>query len=290
VTPTSRTPFGGARVAYLETRRASEMDSLISRHGGVPVPLPALSEIPNDPSPSANATIDRLARRQFDVVVFLTGVGVTHLLAAADAQGCLVEVEAALDKAIKVCRGPKPAAALRKRGITPGWLVPEPHTTPCLIETLAQLSVLEREVLIVCAGERWDEPGATLVERGAHVTHVEPYRWGLSEENARALAAGVTAIVDGHVDAVAFTSQTQVRYLFDIAEQQGAVSALRDRLEHDVLVGAVGPTCAEALASRGASAHVVPQHAKMGHLVIALAEAMYLHGGPSATALKNRSP
>ena len=272
-----RESLAGATVASFEARRAPEMESLIRRHGGVPQSYPALSEVPSETTPALTEAIDRLALGGYDIVILLTGAGTTHLFGAAERQGRLQSVEVALKNAIVVCRGPKPLTVLRQHGIPPTWRAAEPHTTELLIQTLARISVADRDVLIVSAGEEWTEPAATLSSRGARVTQVETYRWSLSAENERALAHAIDDIVDGRIDCVAFTSQIQVRDLFDVGDRRSSSAALRDALRR-VVVGAVGPTCADVLRSYAVDVHVVPEHPKMGHLVMALARAIAERG------------
>ena len=124
------TGLGGQSVVIFESRRAAEMASLVERHGGVPVPAPALREVALDAgTPAALAFARGLAAGAFDVVILMTGVGARAL---AD------EVAPALDRAafaaalsrapLLVARGPKPAAALRELGV-PGFVtVPAPNT------------------------------------------------------------------------------------------------------------------------------------------------------------------
>lgn len=51
----------------------------------------------------------------------------------------------------------------------------------------------------------------------------------------------------GRADAIAFTSQVQVRHLFTIAGEMGLAGRLSDALNRDLIVAAVGPVCADAL-------------------------------------------
>jgi uroporphyrinogen-III synthase len=170
-----------------------------------------------------------------------------------------------------VCRGPKPAAVLRARGITPNVLVPSPHTTDVLLAALEPIEVRGRRVLVTHAGQITAEPAATLTSRGATVTELQTYRWDLPEDDAARLRAFVDQLSSGAIDAVAFTTQVQVRNLFQVAEQMGAEQRLRDALAARVVVAAVGPTCAEMLREHGVEPDVEPVHPKMGHMVVALA-------------------
>src|SRR5436190_22041307 len=94
--------FDGAVVAHFEARRTTDLDRLITRHGGIPWSAPALSEVPVAPDAAARAALERLSQGAFDVIVLLTGVGTRRLFAEAPAVGD------ALARMSIVCRGPKP--------------------------------------------------------------------------------------------------------------------------------------------------------------------------------------
>jgi uroporphyrinogen-III synthase len=89
----------------------------------------------------------------------------------------------------------------------------------------------------------------------------------------------VDELVLGDVDAVAFTTQVQVRNLFQIAERTGGEARLASALNERVVVAAVGPTCADALRAHGVEPDVEPVHPKMGQMVVALARHWEAFGG-----------
>jgi uroporphyrinogen-III synthase len=260
----------GARVALFESRMANELAALVERHGGRAHAVPAVREVSMSAEHSAHV-IRALTEHAFDVAVLLTGAGVVRLFEHAAEGGQADDVFEGLRRAISVCRGPKPAAALRARGITPDVLVPSPHTTNELLATLEETEVRGKRVLVTHAGEIVAEPASSLAARGADVTELQTYRWNLSPEDAERLRAFVDQLADGVVDAVAFTTQVQVRHLFRVAEEMGAEARLRDALGARVVVAAVGPTCAETLRTYGVVPDVEPVHPKMGHMVVALA-------------------
>jgi uroporphyrinogen-III synthase len=82
----------------------------------------------------------------------------------------------------------------------------------------------------------------------------------------------VDEIVEGKVDALAVTSQIQIRHLFQVADRLGRTEALAEALSRKVVVAAVGPVCASALRSYGVVPHVQPSHPKMGPMLLALAD------------------
>jgi uroporphyrinogen-III synthase len=229
--------------------------------------------------------LDRLVVGAFDVIVLLTGVGTHRLFEEAERAGRLADTRHAVSHAITVCRGPKPTFALKQHGLTPTHVVAEPHTTAELLDALAIIPLAGRHVLTVSAGERMPEPTAFLLSRGASPVEVQLYRWDLTPRDAARLGDAVRELIRGRIDAAAFTTQVQVRHLFDVAARTGNERRLADALRERVLVGAVGPTCADALRAHGIEPDVVPEHPKMGHLVVALARAIERRGRAQAADL-----
>ncbi len=68
--------FQGLRVVAFESRMASEIKTLIERFGGVPVTAPSMRELPLEDNRQALHFAQGLLAGDFDVVIFLTGVGV----------------------------------------------------------------------------------------------------------------------------------------------------------------------------------------------------------------------
>ncbi len=261
----------GRRVALLEARRESELASLVRRHGGQPVCVPAMREVETESATDVSRAVDA-AGRDGAVVVLATGAGVARVIAIADAAGRGPELRGALARATVVCRGPKPVAVLKREGLTATVRAPAPHTTRELVTTLEGVGVAGRDLVYIHDGGGARTVPEWAAARGARVVEVQPYAWALPEDLAplRALVAGLAR---GEVDAVLFTTQVQARHLFSVAEQMGVQHELATALRTRVTVGAIGPTTATALADLGVPPHVVPAQSSMGALVLALARA-----------------
>jgi uroporphyrinogen-III synthase len=264
--------LGGARVALLEARLESELAALVARLGGVPVSAPAVREAPLDAEPSVRALLGALAAGRVDVVVFQTGVGARLLFDSAERLGRLDELRAALAGATVACRGPKPAAALRERGVRGDVHAPPPYTTAELLDALAAVDVRGRGVAAIAYGEPNDALAGELRARGAsEVVTVQLYEWRPPADPGP-LEALVGDVIGGRVDAVAFTSQVQVRHLVAAAERGGRRDALVRALGETVVTASVGPTCTAALEAVGVSPHVTADPPKMRPMLTALAE------------------
>ena len=113
------------------------------------------------------------------------------------------------------------------------------------------------------------------------VTTVPVYRWRRpdDEEPVRAL---VHRMAERRVDAVTFTSQPAVRFLLEVAAEEGVladvVSACNDGA---VLPVCVGPVCAEPVAAAGIRTAVWPEPFRLVPMV-KLAEE-HLAGSPAVT-------
>jgi uroporphyrinogen-III synthase len=261
--------LGGARVALLEARMESELSSLVRRHGGEPVCVPALREVERDFAGEGATAIDAIVRGGA-VVVLATGVGLHRWLTLADALGRGEEARDGLTRATVVCRGPKPVAVLKREGLPAHVRAPAPHTTRELLDALNAVEVRDRDVVFIHDGGGSPVVPEALAGRGARVFEVRPYEWALPED-VEPLKALVAKLIAGDVDALAITTQAQARNLFDVADSMEARAALTRALRGNVVVAAVGPTCARTLEALGAPPHVVPELSKMGALVLALA-------------------
>lgn len=288
----SSTTFGGLRVASFESRRAPEMARLIEKLGGVPSVSPSLREVPLADAHEAVDFANRLLTGQIDVVILLTGVGTRLLLAAVERRVDRQRFLDALADATTVVRGPKPLAVLRELNIEPKLRVPEPNTWREVLRTLdAELPIANQVVALQEYGQPNPSLVAGLEARGAKVVPVRVYEWGLPEDTAP-LEENVRAICEGHIDVAMFTSAQQVIHLLQIAERLNLAEELRRGFER-LVVASIGPTTSETLRARGLPVDLEPEHAKMGHLVVAAAEraadllarkrrvAALLSGGPA---------
>src|SRR6266849_5880587 len=263
--------FTGLRVLALESRRATELAKLVGTYGGEPVVAPAMREVPLESNKEALAFAKALFAGEFDMVIFLTGVGTRALLSVVETAYKREEYIAAVQRVKVVARGPKPVAALREIGITPAITAPEPNTWHELLRALDDAGKGSPELGLQGARVAVQEYGVSnpelltgLRERGAVVTRVPVYQWALPNDLAP-LRAAITAIAEGTVDVVLFTTAVQVVHLFQIAAEMKLEELVRNGLSH-AFVASIGPTTSEELQRRGIRADLEPSHPKMGYL------------------------
>jgi uroporphyrinogen-III synthase len=262
--------LAGRRIAVLEGRMRVELAGLVRRQGGVPCSVPAVHEIPLDCSQEVSRLLDGLERSQIDLAIFLTGAGVRALCAEVEHLSRLPALISGLTRITIACRGPKPAAALAQIGVPVTVRAGEPFTSTELLAALSERGLDRQAVILVHYGERDGKLAESLRSRGARVDELCLYEWRLPDDLAP-LRTLVAEIVAGRMDAVAFTSQVQARHLFAVAAQMGLTDRLRDALNHSTVVASLAPTCLGALRALGVEPHVVPEHSKSGHLIVALA-------------------
>jgi uroporphyrinogen-III synthase len=264
--------FDGLRVLALESRRAAELAKLVSNYGGQPIVAPSMREVPLESNKEALAFVAALLGGEFDMVIFLTGVGARALLGVVETVHKRDECIAALKRVRVVARGPKPVAALREIGVTPNITAPEPNTWRELLRALDDAGKASQQpglqgmrVAVQEYGVSNPELLAGLRERGAQVTRVPVYQWALPHDLAP-LRAAITAIAEGTVDVALFTTAVQAVHLFQIAGEMKLEEAVRNGLSH-AIVASIGPTTSEELQRRGIRADLEPSHPKMGYLV-----------------------
>ena len=269
--------FTGLRVLALESRRAAELAKLISTYGGEPVVAPAMREVPLDSNTEALSFADALLAGQFDMVIFLTGVGTRAVLSVAEAKHPREALIAALRKVKVVPRGPKPIAVLRELGITPALMVPEPNTWRELLAALDEAQKSLPEFHLKGARIALQEYGVSnpelirgLADRGARVTRVPVYQWVLPEDVAP-LQSAVRELAAGKIDAVLFTTAVQVAHLFQVAAKMNLEEPMLQGLRR-AIVASIGPTTSEELQGKGIPADLEPSHPKMGFLVKEVAD------------------
>lgn len=264
--------FDGLKVLSLESRRAVEMARLIETYGGTVISAPSMREVPLAETDDVLLFARGLIAGQFDLVVFLTGVGARALLQAlTDAH--LAEPFLHALRHVKIAvRGPKPAAVLREWNVPIALSAPEPCTwrelLKALVDSYENLHALR--IVVQEYGVSNPEFLSALRERGAMVKEVAVYRWELPEDTAP-LRTAVSNLVAHQIDVALFTTGVQAIHLFRMAEEMGQQERLRSALK-DVVIASIGPATSETLQNLGVAVDLETTHPKMGFLVKEAAE------------------
>ncbi len=217
-------PFDGLRVVSFESRRANEIAELIRRQGGDPFVAPSMREAPIENNAEAFAFAERLFRGDFDMVIFLTGVGTRALAKVLTARYPEEQFAEALRKVTVVARGPKPLAALREMKVPVAATAPEPNTWRELLAAIEGRP--ERRIAVQEYGKSNADLLDALRARGAEVTAVPVYQWDLPEDTGP-LREAIRRIAAGQADVAIFTTSIQLAHLFRIAAEEGLESPVR---------------------------------------------------------------
>ena len=260
--------FDGLRVLSLESRRAREVEKLIRTYDGEPSVVPAMRELPL----SSNAACLQFGRRllagEFDMVLFMTGVGVRSMMSILETEIPREVVVEALRRTIVVARGVKPGAVLREFSVPISAVAPEPATWREIVQTMDAAfgnRLPEMRLAVQEYGASNPELLAELVTRCAQVTKVPVYQWGLPED-LQPLRDSVLALIRGEVDVVLFMTAVQVIHLFQVATDMGLADDLRRGLATMVVVS-VGPTTTEELQHYRVKPDFEPSRPKMGFMI-----------------------
>ena len=275
--------LNGYRILILETREEAQFSKLLAEQGAevVQCPMFTIHDAP-DPAP-VEAWIHRAVDKPLDDLVLMTGEGLRRIMKLARTRGLDQALVAALGKARKFTRGPKPGKALREVGLEAQQTTEKP-TTEGVIEMLGKLDLKGRRLGLQLYPDK-DHSALTgaLAAQGAAVDAVLPYVY-----DSKAADANIVAAIDdmeaGRIDALALTNLGQVRRLVEAARAHGSEAKLRAGLER-TLIASVGPAVSGELAAHGLCTDVSPADDAyfMRPLISAMAAAL-AERKPAATA------
>lgn len=260
--------FKGLRILSLESRRAKEVEKLIRTYGGEAIVVPAMREVGLESNGEVLEFAAGLLRGEFDLVLFLTGVGVRAMLDIAQERFDREEFLGALRKAKIGARGAKPTTALRELKVPVHVISEEPSTWRELLEAVEKQfgnSLAEMSVAVQEYGASNPEFLSELSGRCRTLTKVPVYQWTLPED-LQPLRESILGLLNGTIDVVLFMTAVQVIHLFQVAEQMSVASQLREALQSTVVLS-IGPTTSEELAHYGIQPDFEPSRPKMGFLV-----------------------
>jgi uroporphyrinogen-III synthase len=263
--------LAGRVIAVPETRQLDVLAGLLERRGARVLRCPLVGIVDTPDTAPVVAWLDRLSSTPTDLAVFYTGEGVERLLGFARRENREPAFLAALRRIPKLTRGPKPKRALHRLALDADYEATEP-TTAGLVAAAANVPMPHRRVAVQLYNESQDrELEQELRRRGVDVDSVAPYVYasGADDEHVARLIEQLAA---GQVDAIAFTSKSQVQRLLAVAQQRKLEPALRTGLAR-TRVAAVGPIVAAELAAADLRVDAMPERSfTMKPLVTSLCE------------------
>ena len=259
-------------IAVLESRFGEHLAALMEKQGAIVFRAPALAEEPDLDPEAIRRLIADWAAHPVGLAIFQTGVGTRALFEAVDRLGLAEQLLTLLADCVVAVRGPKPTAVLRGRAVRIDISAEEPYTTVEVLAAISKVNLSNGRVLVQRYGETNLGLEQGLEARGAKVIEVPTYRWALPLDIDPLLRL-LDALERREIDAAVFTSASQVRNLFAVAEQHaGGVDQLRRNL-NAVLIASIGPVCSDALEMAGIHVTLEASPPKLGPLVAALGKA-----------------
>jgi uroporphyrinogen-III synthase len=248
--------LNGYRILILETREEAQFSRLLAEQGAdvLQCPMFAIHDAP-DPAP-VEAWIGRFIARPFDDLVLMTGEGLRRLMKVARRIGNDADFVAAVGKARKFARGPKPGRALREIGLEPQVTTEKP-TSEGIADMLKRFDLAGHRIGLQLYPDK-DHSAliGAITAQGAEVDTVLPYVYDAKAADANIVNA-IEEMAQGKIDAVALTNLGQVRRLVEAARAHGCEDRLREGLEHTT-IASVGPAVSGELESQGLRTDITP--------------------------------
>lgn len=213
------------------------------------------------------ATHAVLARRPA-IAIANTGLGVRSWFSAAETWGLGEALTETLRGARIVARGLKAAGAAHAHGLDVDAR-PASERLHDAVDLVLDRVQPGDVVALLLDGRGANAETERLIAAGVEVIEVPVYVWELPDDDGPAVRLA-ESVVAGRVHALTFTAGPAVRNFMAIARSQGLDGEVRNRLaEGSVVVGCVGPVCAESARDEGMpdAALVVPPSARLGPLV-----------------------
>ncbi|MDH6371141.1 uroporphyrinogen-III synthase [Paenibacillus sp. PastF-3] len=256
----------GFTVALAGPRKSEEMAKLVQNMGGTALCRPAQGTVFLDDEALEEGLNSWISDPPY-LVILTTGMGLDALFQTAERLNIAERFLEVLSGSIIAARGYKTVNALKKRGLTPE-VRDDDGSTIGLIRGLQSLDLQGKEVVLQLHGDPAPRMLEWLQEAGANTRQVLPYRHTLPEPGE--LERLLTEIIEGKIDAVAFTSAPQFRFLSQFAREQGKLEEMLKSFEDKVLAVSVGRITSEALKEEGVQRIIMPEHERMGSMIVEL--------------------
>jgi uroporphyrinogen-III synthase len=277
----------GYRILILETREEAQFSRLLAEQGAdvLRCPMFAIHDAP-DPKP-IEAWITRFIDKPFDDLVLMTGEGLRRMMKLARRMDVEQAFIAAVGKARKFARGPKPGRALREIGLEPQVTTEKP-TSEGIADMLSHVDLRGHRVgLQLYPDKDHSVLIGAIAALGAEVDKVLPYVYDAQAADANIVTA-IDEMAQARIDAIALTSSGQVRRLFEVAQAHKCEERLRDGLARTP-IASVGPVVSDELKSHGLRADIYPANNAffMKPLISAMAVAL-AKSAPRATVIASQ--
>lgn len=257
--------LAGKKIGVAAVRAAKEISVLIEKQSGTPVILPIQGRQRLNEDISEQNITDFLAE-DFDWAIFTTGIGARTLTDSAEGIGLQSRYIDKLKETQLAVRGSKTMKWIKEKGLEPVY-VSEDGTMDNLLAALAEeYTGKSPQRIFLQAYDLDDHKLKNILEGYGHSVYLSrPYSY--EKPDAFVVDQLKQSIIEQSLDAIVFTSKTQVKNIFAEPNQgKQLVAAFNDR----VLAVAVGKVTAKELESNGIKQVLQPEHQKMGAMIVAI--------------------
>lgn len=237
-------------IAITRSRKeAREFFQLVRTGGGRALAIPAIEIVPADRK-VAQKFIASLEKKNHDYCAFMSAQAVRVLFdTAPDAAG-------ALKKTSVIAVGPKTKQELEEHGVKVD-MMPDKFSSIGLVELLSKNDVKGKRIIIPRSGEANDFAAKELTDLGMKVDEIFLYRTRTAKVTQEWKGFG-SLLAQDKVDAVVFTSASNVRSFFEIMKK------MRKKMPKGVKTISIGPFTTAELAKRKIRCHEADDHTIKG--------------------------
>ncbi len=239
-------------------RDAKEFSQLVSEQGGRAIALPTIEMVSKGPQ-AAKELLDMLQKKKHDYCAFMSPKAVRVLFDLAGKEAIV-----ALKSTTVVAVGPKTKQGLQERGVKVG-LVPEKFSSAGLVDLMSSIQPAGKKIIIPRSGAANELATEALASLGMDVHEVFLYTVRTSAVTP-VWREFVDLLRQKKVDAVIFTSASNVSSFFEIMSK---VSAGCLRLDNLTKVVSIGPFTSMELEKKEMKCFEAKEHTVMGVLELA---------------------
>ncbi|WP_337969520.1 uroporphyrinogen-III synthase [Virgibacillus salexigens] len=250
------------KVGIAATRKAEEISTLVKKNGGQPSLFSIQGEQVFDDL-TCEQNIAALLTESFDYIILTTGIGASSLERIAKEKGYETEFIQKVAATTLAIRGSKTFNWLKQHSLSPDFISSDGTMKDLLATLKKQPNKTGQRVFL----QAYNQDDALLKDALQHMGYevylAKPYFY--RAPNRETLASLQNHIIHQSLDAVIFTSKTQVQNLFNAADER-----LGQAFNEDVLAVAVGKVTAQELMDRQIAEVFLPTKPKMGRMVVEL--------------------
>jgi uroporphyrinogen-III synthase len=238
--------LAGKVLAITRSRKeAEEFFRLVRKEGGKAIAVKAIEIVPE--AGAAKKFLKLLEEKKHDYCAFMSAQAVRVLFRNNR------KAASALASTSVIAVGPKTRQELEKRGIKVA-MMPKKYSSIGLAELLSKKSVKSKRIIIPRSGKASDYAAGALEKLGMEVDEVYLYR-ARTAKTTQEWKRFHKMLLESKIDAIVFTSASNVRSFFEITDSLG-----RAQIDRLAQVVSIGPFTSAELAKRRIRHHEAGDH------------------------------